>query len=150
MNISKTNHDILVKEFKDIKQMIESTDILEDKLYYFTAIYGIINRVMNLQSDSTLIFIHQILQNCYLAITQRLSARIKQNVSTDIPNEIIKEFFLILDEFILAFELKDKIRIWEILQRFSNLSYAMSGNGYYMYSRNKITFEADKTITNRN
>ena len=70
MNISKTNHDILVKEFKDIKQMIESTDILEDKLYYFTAIYGIINRVMNLQSDSTLIFIHQILQNCYLAITQ--------------------------------------------------------------------------------
>ena len=150
MNISKTNHDILVKEFKDIKQMIESTDILEDKPYYFTAIYGIINRVMNLQSDSTLIFIHQILQNCYLAITQRLSARIKQNVSTDIPNEIIKEFFLILDEFILAFELKDKIRIWEILQRFSNLSYAMSGNGYYMYLRNKITFEADKTVTNRN
>jgi hypothetical protein len=143
MNISKENHEILLNEFKEINQMINSSEIIEDKLYYFTAIYGIINRVMNLQSDPTLIFIHQVLQNCHQAILQRLNGRVKQNVSTDTPDKLIGELFKMLNEFINAFESHDKIKIWEILQRFSNLSYAMSGNGYYMYLRNKINFYPD-------
>lgn len=150
MNISKPYHKIIVKEFHDIRKMIEETNILVDKLYYFTAVYGVINRIMNLESDPTLIFINQVLQNCHQAITLRLSQRINGNVSTDIPDNLIKECFVLLDELIAAFENQNKIQIWEILQRYSNLTYSMNGNGYYMYLRNKITFEVDKTVTNIN
>ena len=150
MDISKTNHDLLLKEFADIIELIDNSENLEDKLYFFSASYGILNRIMNLESDATLIFMHQILQNCFQSITQRLTAKTKQNISSDVPQEMIVQFFSLFKELKIAFGIKDKIRIWEILQRFSNLSYAMSGNGYYMYLRNKITFEADKNVTNRN
>jgi hypothetical protein len=150
MNISKINYDIILNEFSDVIGLIDSTENLEDKLYYFTASYGVINRVMNLETDPTLIFIHQVLQNCFQAISQRLAARTKLNVSSDVPQEMIEQLFSLFKELKIAFEIKDKIRIWEILQRFSNLSYAMSGNGYYMYLREKINFEVDKTVINKN
>ncbi len=146
MNISETNHKIIANEFKDIIDLIDSSTNLEDKLYFFSASFGVLNRIMNLESDATLIFMHQILQNCFQAITQRLSARTKSNISSDVPQEMIEQFFLLFKELKIAFEIKNKIRIWEILQRFSNLSYAMSGNGYYMYLRKKINFEVDKTV----
>jgi len=150
MNISKINHDIIVNEFTDIIELIDSSTILEDKLYYFSAGYGVINRIMNLQNDPTLIFMHQVMQNCFQSMSQRIAARTKPNISGDVPQEMIDQLFSLFKELKIAFQIKDKIRIWEILQRFSILSYAMSGNGYYMYLRKKINFEVDKTVMNRN
>ncbi|MDH5718723.1 MAG: hypothetical protein OEZ22_13945 [Spirochaetia bacterium] len=139
MNIPEQYHDIIVSELKSVKGLCESTETLEDKMYYFSASYGIINRIMNLYSDPTLIFIQQILQIMHKSITERLAAVRNPNVvSASVPDEMIDALFNYYDQLIKEIENNDNNKIREVLEKISILSYATTGNGFYMYLKGKI------------
>lgn len=139
MNISDQYHQMIVEEMKEVEKMYSDAKSPEDKLYFFSAIYGIINRVMNFQCDSLLVFMHQILQVVHQAISQRFTGpNIPGAVSSSIPNEFWVSLLSYLLELRLAFENKDDDKIREVLEKFSNLWYATSGNGFYLYLRGKL------------
>lgn len=140
MNIPDQFYQLILKEFKEVQILCNEAKSIEDKLYFFTASYGIVNRVINFHYDPTLVFIHQVLQTAYQNIHQRLSSPKNPGVvSNSLPNEIIDSLFKYYGSLIIEFEKKDSVKIREVLEKFSSLTYATSGNGFYLYLREKLT-----------
>jgi len=130
MKISKENMKKIIEEIEfAIKQMKETPDP-DQKLYYFSAVYGVMPRVFNFEFDEDLVFTHFVLSSVYNSINQRLKT----------PDSVIllpKEIFDRLEELTekLLMALKKEEDICEILKDFILLSYVTTGNGYYLYKK---------------
>lgn len=139
MKLPEQYYVMILKEFNDVEKLCNEANLIEDKLYLFSASYGILNRVMNIFCDPILVFMHQILQAAHQAFAQRLATpKIPATVANSLPDEMIKALFSYLTELRLAFEKKDENNIREVLEKFANLTYATSGNGFYLYLREKL------------
>jgi hypothetical protein len=139
MKISDSYHDIILNEFNEVEKLCNEASSPDDKLYFFTASFGVINRIMNLYCDPTLIFMHNILKDAHQAIANRLTiSKNPENISSSLPKDMWDSLFYYFSELKLAFEKKDEVKIREVLEKFSNLIYATSGNGFYLYLRKKL------------
>ncbi|MCK4906075.1 MAG: hypothetical protein KAS64_00915 [Spirochaetes bacterium] len=139
MNISDQYFELILNELKEVQKLCSDANSPEDKLYFFSASYGILNRVMNFYCEPTLVFMHQILQATHQAFSQRLSMPKKaETISNSFPNKMWESLFSYFSLLILEFEKKDENKIREVLEKFSNLSYSISGNGFYLYLREKL------------
>ena len=82
---------------------------------------------------------HQILQALHQALSLRLDApKFPGTVFNNLPDEIWASLITYFSELRSAFEQKSDDKIREALSKFSNLWYATSGNGYYLYLRGKL------------
>lgn len=139
MKIPDNYHQLILNEFKEVEKICSEVKIPEDKLYLFSACYGIVNRIMNLHYHPTLVFMHQILQSTHQIMTQRLTApRVPGSVLNNIPDEMVTALFSYFSQLITAFENKSEAEIREVLEKFSNLTYVATGNGSYLYLRGKL------------
>lgn len=139
MNIPDNYLKLIVDEFKEVEKLCNEAVAPEDKLYFFSATYGIINRVMNLHYDSILIFSHQILQAVHQTLSQRLSTATPNGpISTSVPTVMINSLTAYLPELTSAFEDKDDNKIRAMLEKYNTLSYATGGNGFYLLLRGKL------------
>ena len=94
---------------------------------------------MNFYSDPLLIFMHQALANVHANITKRMNAPRKPDVvSTSIPDKMFDTLFSYFDLLIEAFKKKDEDKIRRVLEKFAVLTYATSGNGFYLFLKGKI------------
>ncbi len=134
MNIPDEYHKIILKEFYEIQDLCKKSSSSEDRLYFFSASFGVVNRVMNFYQDPVLIFTHQILQSVHQAISNRL-ANIKPPfaVSRGVPDQFWDALLGYFSELTHAFEIKNDEEIRKTLEKFANLWYANSGNGFYLY-----------------
>lgn len=142
MKISNEFHPLILKEFKNVQKLVKEANTVDDKLYFFSASYGVLNRVMNFNCDKTLVFMHQILQATHQSLVQRLaSPKIPGSISNNLPNEMIDALFTYFEQLIIEFEKKDSQNIREILEKFANLTYATTGNGYYLYLKGNLVIK---------
>lgn len=130
MNISKGSKKKIIEEIKfAIGQMKENPNP-EIKLYYFSAVYGVMPRVFNFEFDKDLVFAHFILSSVYNNINQRLK-------STDsvvmLPQNIFERLTELTEKLLNALEKNEDI--CEILKNFTMLGYVTTGNGYYLYKK---------------
>ncbi len=58
MNVPEEFMKMIIDEFGSIEEMFNENPSIDDKLYFFSGSFGVINRVMNFHTDPTLIFIH--------------------------------------------------------------------------------------------
>lgn len=139
MNIPANYKEMIIDELESIEQLCRDAVNLDDKLYFFSGSFGVINRVMNFYTDPTLLFMHQVLQAAHQAFLQRQKARtIPGTISNTIPEVLFNSLFNYLSELREAFEDDDRNKIWEILEKYSVLTYTTTGNGLFLYLRNKI------------
>lgn len=139
MKIPEKYYEIILNEFKDVEKLAKEATNIDDKLYFFSASFGVINRVMNFHYDPLLVFIHQVLQTTHQSLLQRFSApKIPGSISNIVPDEMINSLFKNFSQLISEFEKKEDQKIREVLQKFSILSYATTGNGYYLYLKEKL------------
>ena len=140
MGIKKAYRDKIIKEFKFIVTKMNSSPTGEEKLYYFSGTYGIVQRVFNLEYDEELVFLHFVLRQIYDAFNGRLNA-IKKGGETVVP--LTEEQFVKLSELIkkLAEKMTKKEDTIEILKKFVILGYTTTGNGYYMQQQGEIDLE---------
>jgi len=139
MNIPDNYFELLVNEFVETKELMDESSAIEDKLYFFSSSFGVINRVMNFHCEPILIFMHQALANVHANITKRMGSPQKADVvSTSMPDKLLEALFMYFDLLIEAFRSKDEDQIRLVLERFSVLTYATSGNGFYLYLKGKI------------
>jgi hypothetical protein len=139
MNIPEQYHKMIIDELKDVEMLISNAHTIDDKLYYFTASFGIIYRVLNFHCDSLLIFAHQVLQLTHQTISQRLTLPgIPGNITNSMPNEFFNSLIDNLKDLRLSFEKNDDNKIRESLEKMSVLSYAATGNGFYLFLRKKL------------
>ena len=140
MNIPDKYFELILNEFKEVQKLCIEAKTSEDKLFFFSASYGVLNRVMNFCCEPILVFMHQILQDATKNISHRLAIPKKPgSISNSLPIEMWESLFSYFSTLIIEFEKKDEHKIREVLEKFSNLSYATLGNGFYLYLRGKLT-----------
>lgn len=137
MKISKNAKKTLSEEITFVLNHMKQTTVPADKLYFFSAIYGIAQRLMNFEFDPELCFLFQVLQLAYQTINTRLAAmQSGQEGGVRVPEGLFER----LEDSLL--ELADVVGRGEntcpVLQKILNLAYATTGNGYYLYLKGML------------
>jgi hypothetical protein len=127
----------LVKELKYVLDQMRSTQNPVDKLYYFTAVYGIANRIFNFEYDPELVFVHDVVQHTYNSINQRLNL-IAQRLEggASMPGDVFAKLEACLEK--LADKIENDQKTYEVLQEMDQIAYSTSGNGYYLYKKGTL------------
>jgi hypothetical protein len=139
MKITQEYKNLIVKEFEDVSRLLKDAKGPNDFLYLFSAAYGILNRIMNIECDPTIVFMHQVLQALHQALQARLQAAGSNPMEPyPFPIEFLPKMTEVLENLRLAIIKESESEIYHELLRASNLSYASTGNGYYLYIRKKL------------
>jgi hypothetical protein len=116
-----------------IEKMEKTPDPIQ-KLFYFSATYGVIQRLFNLEYSQDLVFAHFILSEAYKAFASRLRVY-KDNQDTTIPVlvEQIERLISLTKEF--AKKIESNKELTDTLKKFVVLAYSTTGNGFYLYEK---------------
>ncbi len=137
MKISKTMTGRFIEELRYVAKQMKGTENPEDKLYYFSAVFGTAQRIVNFEFDSEMLFIHQVTQLAYNQIQQRLlSVKSGQQTSIGLPDNL----FAVLGEMVdkMASRLENGETTYPILEKMMTLSYSPTGNGYYLFKKGEL------------
>jgi TnpA family transposase len=133
MNISDNSREIIIKEINYVVNKMEECSSMEEKLYYFSGVYSIVQRIFNLEYDSDLVYAHSILLQTYNLFQQRLEAVKAKQLLIPLSEEQFKNLTIITKE--LAKKIAEKKEINNTLKKFVILSYTTTGNGYYLLQK---------------
>jgi hypothetical protein len=133
-NLSPQMKKILLDEFRYSVEKIEKTPDPIQKLFFFSATFGAIQRVFNIEYDTDLVFAHFVLSETYGAFMSRFRA-LKDNQDTAVPVlvEQIERLTTLVKE--LAKKVEGDKEITDTLKKFVVLAYTTTGNGYYLYDK---------------
>lgn len=138
MNLPEEYKKIVVDDFKEILALCNSSSLIDDKLFFFSAAYGTVRRIMNLYFDPTLVLMHQVLQNAHQSFTQRLKQPQKAGTKfSETPKSFWDALIKSYEALINAFEGDNDNGVRECLEAISYIAYMTTGNGYYLYLRGK-------------
>jgi hypothetical protein len=130
MKLSKQSKNKLAKEIRFVLEKIKGDEDPKAKLYYFSAIYGIMSRIFNLEYAPDLIFAHFVLSSTYNQINSRLQ---NPDKVIKIPDELFDKLIDATSELLEVIE--NNKNLYEVLKKFTLLSYVTIGNGYYLYQK---------------
>lgn len=133
MNISPENKAKLLDEIKFVVQKMKAEEDPKNKLYYFSAVYGIMNRIYNLEEASDLVFAHFVISSTHGQINARLHDPDKV---ISVPEGFFDKLVEATGELLTVIE--NNKNPYEILKKFALLGYVMTGNGYYLFQRGLI------------
>ncbi len=137
MNITENNKKLILDEFEYVLESIAITESMEEKLYLLSALHGVVNRVMNIEFDSDLIFLHHVLSATHAAFTGRYDAmKNKKAFPLQITKEIFDKLFLLIGKLYDC--LKNNTEINEISKGLIVLAYTTTGNGFYLYQKGML------------
>lgn len=134
MNITDNFRKTIVSEFRYVAEKMREEKQSAQKLYFFSAAYGVVFRIINLEFDPTLVFIHNVLQHTHVTINS-MALRIegKEERVIQIPEKVFESLVEALEELSNKIEIDTDVS--PTLQRISNIAYVTTGNGYYLYQK---------------
>jgi len=133
MKLSKMMQKNLIDEINFACDGMESSDSPFVKMYFFSAAFGAVHRIMNIEFDPELAFVHEVLRRAYEQVNGRLTIAAQGREELGLPDKL---FSRLEDELRgLAKQIEDGQRTYPVLERISNLAYSSTGNGYYLYLR---------------
>ena len=133
MDISEEIKRLLLEEFEYAIKKMEDTEDPIRQLYYFSATFGVIHRIFNIEYHPELIFIHFILEKTHKAFTDRLNAIAANDRTVPVtPEHFSKVVNLTKD---LANKIESNENFVDTLKEFIILAYSTSGNGFYLYDK---------------
>lgn len=125
--------EMIIKELEFVLQQMSKPINISDKMYYFSAIQGVLHRVMNLEYTDELLFAQFIINEVLKAFLQRIAV-IKQGETVV---KLTEQYFVRLTEitrqFLEAVRNNDNLDV--ILKQYVVLLYATTGNGYYLMEK---------------
>lgn len=137
MKISKTMTGRFIEELRYVAKQMQATENLEEKLYYFSAVFGAAQRIVNFEFDPEMLFIHQVTQLAYNQMQQRLVlVKSGQQTSIEMPDNL----FAVLREMVyeMASRVENGETTYPILEKMMTLSYSTTGNGYYLFQKGHL------------
>ena len=136
MQLSKNSKLAMANEIRTAVDYMSKTNVAQEKMYFFSAVFGIANRIMNLEFDPELGFVHHVTNAAHVTINGNLALVAQgQSVRTFPP-----QFFEKLQEALedLASHIEKGEPTYPELERISNLAYSTSGNGYYLFLKGAL------------
>ena len=137
MKITTTTKKQFLAELTFVVKNMKETPSASEKLYYFSALYGMAQRLMNLDFDPELCFLFQILQLTYQLINARVLAQQSgQESSVRVPEGLFERLENYLQE--LGEIIEQEENTCPLLQKILNLAFTTTGNGYYLYLKGQL------------
>ncbi len=137
MKLSKNMKKLFVDELRFVIENMNKSENAVWKMYFFSASYGVANRIMNIECDSELIFVHNVLSAAHSTINSRIGALTSgAELAVGIPENIFGKLVEALEEIITS--VQNDQSTYPALEKISNVAYSTTGNGYYLYVRGKL------------
>ena len=116
-----------------VKKMAKAPKASE-KLFYFSAVFGILHRIFNIEYDSDLVFSQSIIRAAHDAFTNRLKA-IQQggDDTVSLSDDQFEKLTSLTKE--LAKKINKNEDVTDTLKKFAILTYSTSGNGFYLMQK---------------
>lgn len=138
MKLSKPYKEMLLKEIDIVRERMKKETDPRRKIFFYSAIYTELLRLYNLDYHPHLQFIHFVLNVSYNALNARLGMIASGDPTVQLPDNFFEE----LDK--LLWKLQDNIKNDEdtylVLEKIANLTYLLSGNGYYLSQKGVKVF----------
>jgi hypothetical protein len=133
MNISESFKKMLIEEIYFVVERMNKSQNDTEKLFYFSAVYGIFQRIFNLEYDSDLVYAYVILRSTHEEFTNRL--RSIQQGEAIIP--LFKDVFTKLTDTTkeLGEDIASNRDFHHTLKKFVLLTYSITGNGHYLMQK---------------
>jgi len=137
LNLSPDMQKAFIDEVGTAVKHMKNVGMPQEKLFFLSAVYGAAHRIMNIQYDSELAFIHHVVNAAYGMMQANLvSIKQGQGVNT-FPKDVFDKLENALEELVVKIEKGGKT--YPILEKISNLAYSTTGNGYYLYLKGMLT-----------
>jgi hypothetical protein len=136
MQLSKSNKLALANEIRTAVGYMSKTNIAQEKMYFFSAVFGIANRIMNLEFDPELGFVHHVTNAAYATINANLISMAQGQSVRTFPPQLFEKLQEALED--LASHIEKGESTYPALERISNLAYSTSGNGYYLFLKGAL------------
>ncbi len=134
MKLSAENKKLIVDEVDFVTKKMNAEEDPSKKLYYFSAIPGMIQRVYNIDYDNDLVFAHFVLQAVFTVINERIVAlRQKGDGNVQLSLEQFEKLEQLSVEF--GIKLKENKSVDTVLKKFVLLLTSTTGNGYYLMQK---------------
>jgi len=130
MKLSKEIKKTLINEIEFAIEKMRSSKDPNLIMYYFSAVFGVLHRIFNIEYDSDLVFAHFIVNGTYQQINARLQAKDK---IIQIPENLFERLIETTKNFLEAINGNKDLN--EVLKEFTLLGYVTIGNGYYLYQK---------------
>ena len=110
-------------------QKIQEEENIRKKLYYLSATFGIVERIMRLHLEPQLVLVHAVLNLTYNSLIGLVQSRERGDIARELPPNLTET----LVEYLT--ELRDKLAedkdTYKTLEKILFLGYRASGPGYY-------------------
>lgn len=137
MNLGYDMHEALLTEMDFALAGMKETDQPAEKLYYLSAVFGAVQRTLNIQYDDELVYIHQVVLQAYQQILGRLNM-MRQGQETPV---ILSPSLFVKVEGAVE-ELRRTIANHEApdapLKQLAVLGYSTTGNGFYLQIKGQL------------
>ena len=132
MKLSKEMEKLFLDELSFVVTNMKKSKSPAQKLYFFSATYAMAQRIINIEYDEELNFIHNVLNGSYSIMNQKLAAiSTGADMGVGIPENTFSRIEEELEEIIKSIQAGKET--YPALQKISNISYATTGNGSYLY-----------------
>jgi hypothetical protein len=124
---------VIIRELEFVLQKMNEPSSADDKIYYFSAVQGMLHRVMNLEYTDDLLFAHFITNEMHKSLLQR-SMSIKQG---DAVVKLTEQHWIRLIEITKEFleGVRNGDNLNSVLKKYVVLLYSTTGNGYYLMEK---------------
>lgn len=133
MKINKIYKTAIVNEIKYVQKKMKESSNLEKKLFYYSAIPAEFLRVLNLEYDRDILYLHHVVNHTHLMFQQRIIAIKAGDTIVVIDDKQLDRLERLLADIVDTFEQNKKID--NVLKAFIELAYSTSGNGYYLMEK---------------
>jgi hypothetical protein len=130
MKISKENKAKLIDEINFVIEKMKKEQDDKAKLYYFSAVYGVMQRIFNMEYSPDLIFANFVISSTLNNINMRL---LNPDAVIKVPEGLFEKLIAATEELSGAIEKNNSL--YEVLMKFTLLGYVTTGNGYYLYQK---------------
>ena len=141
MRIPEEFKKYILREFDFVIERIQKEEDPRKKLYYFSATYASLERLMRYSLDSELLLTHAVLNLCYNSLKNRVESITRGDIVIEMPEGFDKKIVEYLAE--LRDEIENDKNTYETLGKFVHLAYQTSGAGYY--TRNFLEASENKS-----
>jgi hypothetical protein len=131
MDLSKNNRLALANEIRTVVDHMSRAGTAKEKMYFFSAVFGVAHRIMNLEFDPELGFVHHVTNAAYNTINTALLLVTQGQSMPTFPENVFDKLQEALKD--LATYIEEEKQTYPVLERISNLAYSTSGNGYYLF-----------------
>ncbi|MFQ5951766.1 MAG: hypothetical protein ACE5KH_06765 [Candidatus Geothermarchaeales archaeon] len=131
MKISDRYRDMVSNEIAYVRERMKEAETEESKLYYYSAVYGIIGRVMRFEHDPQLLLCHFVLNSTYNLLNQQVAAIKSGAISVRLPEDLFDKLDSALGSFQDHLAAKQDEDLYEDLQSFVVTAWRITGGGFY-------------------